>query len=365
MKNFAFAFQLTPRLQPSAFAGRLSPIIALTLTVCFAALLFSVQGASPITGVLSLVFTPLSTISSIGEVLLKACPLCITALGLAVSFKANVNNIGAEGQVILGGVGATVVALNMPHTIAAWQAIPVVIGMGMLAGMAWAAIPAMLRTRFNANETLTSLLLVYVAVQLLSWLTNGPWRDPAGLNFPETELFNPNVVLPKLVDTGWQFWEGTRLNITLLITAMAVLVTHLFLSRSRIGYELLVAGQSSKAAAYAGVSGNLAIWVAFLYSGAAAGLAGAVEVTGTLGQLQAGWTPGYGFTAIVATFLGRLRPIPIAVSAFLLALIDSGGLNLQMELGLPAAMSSLIQGVLLMSILGVDLFVRYGIKRRA
>lgn len=363
MKTSIFAFRLSPRLQPSVWAERISPIVALVLTVALAALLFSLQGAAPVAGVVSLVFTPVSTVAGISEVLLKACPLCITALGLAVSFRANVNNIGAEGQVILGGIGATAVALYLPSDITAWLAIPAVLLSGMVGGMTWAGIPAFLRTKFKANETLTSLLLVYVAVQALSWLTNGPWRDPAGMNFPETALFNSNVTLPKLVDIGWSFWEGTRVNITLFVAFFAALVTHLFIDKSRIGYELLVAGQSAKAAAYAGVSSKLAVWVAFLYSGAAAGLAGAVEVTGSLGQLQAGWTPGYGFTAIVAAFLGRLRPIPIGMSAILLALIDSGGLNLQMELGLPAAMSSLIQGVLLLSILGVDLFVRYGINR--
>jgi simple sugar transport system permease protein len=162
---------------------------------------------------------------------------------------------------------------------------------------------------------------------------------------------------------GWALWDGTRLNLGLAVAIAAIVATYLFIDKSRVGYELTVAGQSQRAASYAGISKQLAIWVALLISGGAAGLAGAVEVSGSLGQLQAGWVPGYGFTAIVAAYLGRLRPGSIAVAAVLLALIDIGSLNLQMELGLPSALSYLIQGCLLLTILGMDLLVRYELKR--
>lgn len=365
MKNSILAFRLVPRLHPSTWASRVAPLAAMLLTMLLSAALFSVQGASPIKGVFTLVVAPVSSIGGLAEVLLKASPLCITALGLAVAFRANVNNIGAEGQVVLGGIGATAVALSIPASMTAWIAIPSVLLGGVAGGVAWAVIPATLRTRFSVSETLSSLLLVYVAVQLLSWLTSGPWRDPQGLNFPETEIFNANVSMPSLTSLGWTLWDGTRLNISLLFVFAAVAGTAVLVDRSRPGYDLLVAGQSPRAAAYAGVSKNLAIWVALLCSGGAAGLAGALEVTGTLGQLQAGWMPGYGFTAIVAAYLGRLKPVSIALSSFLLALIDIGSLNLQMELGLPSAVSYLIQGFLLLSILGIELLVRYELQRKS
>ncbi|WP_454740118.1 ABC transporter permease [Cupriavidus necator] len=364
MSTFIFAFKLVPRLHQSVWAMRVTPFVALALTVLFSALLFSAQGASPAKGVYTLVLTPLSSIGGLAEVVLKACPLCITALGLAIAFRSNVNNIGAEGQAILGGIGATAVALNMSASIPGWLALPAVLIGGVAGGALWAAVPAVLRTRFAVNETLSSLLLAYVAAQLLSWVTSGPWRDPHGLNFPETELFADNVTLPSLASLGWSVWEGTRLNLGVVIAAAGVATAALFLERSRIGYELIVAGQSPRAASYAGVSKRLAVWVALLCSGGAAGLAGAVEVSGSLGQLQAGWVPGYGFTAIVAAYLGRLKPASIAVSSVLLALVEIGSLNLQMELGLPSALSFLIQGFLLLSILGMDLLVRYDLQRR-
>jgi len=363
METSILAFKVVPRLHPSVWAQRVTPLAALAVTVLLSAVLFSIQGASPLKGIMTLVVMPLSSLGGLAEVLLKAAPLCITALGLAVAFRAGVNNIGAEGQVILGGIGATAVALHMPSEIAGWIAVAAVLVGGMLGGLAWAAIPAVLRTRHSVNETLTSLLLVYVAVQLLSWLTGGPWRDPHGLNFPETELFNPNTTLPGVATLGWALWDGTRLNLGLAVAIAAIVATYLFIDKSRVGYELTVAGQSQRAASYAGISKHLAIWVALLFSGGAAGLAGAVEVSGSLGQLQAGWVPGYGFTAIVAAYLGRLRPGSIAVAAVLLALIDIGSLNLQMELGLPSALSYLIQGCLLLTILGMDLLVRYELKR--
>lgn len=365
MNTSVLAFKLAPRLRPSVWALRMTPFAALAMTVLLSALLFSMQGAPPIKGIVTLVVTPVSSLGGLAEVLLKACPLSITALGLAVAFRTGVNNIGAEGQVILGGIGATAVALHMPPDVPTWLATFTVLVGGAFGGGAWAALPAMLRTRFSVNETLSSLLLVYVAGQLLSWLTGGPWRDPQGLNFPETALFNSNVTLPGVAAMGWSLWDGTRLNLGLAVAVVAVISTILFIDKSRIGYELIVAGQSARAASYAGISKPMAIWVAFLFSGGAAGLAGAVEVSGSLGQLQAGWVPGYGFTAIVAAYLGRLKPASIAVSAVLLALVDIGSLNLQMELGLPSALSYLIQGVLLLSILGMDLLVRYELQRKA
>jgi len=364
MNTFAFPLRLIPRVHRSTWTMRLTPVVALMMTVMLSVLLFLIQGASPLKGVIALVVSPLSSVGGIAEVLLKASPLCITALGMAVAFRSNVNNIGAEGQVILGGIGAATVALHLPVAVPSYLGVPAVLLGGIIGGALWSSVPAGLRSKFSVNETLSSLLLVYVAIQLMSWLTSGPWRDPQGLNFPETELFNGNVTLPSLAHLGLTFWEGTRLNIAVLIAAASVAATSLFIDRSRIGYELIVAGQSQRAASYAGVSKSMSVWIPLLCSGGAAGLAGALEVSGSLGQLQAGWTPGYGFTAIVAAYLGRLKPVSIAISSGLLAQIEIGSLNLQMELGLPSALSYLIQGFLLLSILGMDLMVRYDVQRK-
>ncbi|WP_079437500.1 ABC transporter permease [Zoogloea sp. LCSB751] len=359
------AFSLEPRLLPSRWASRASPLLAMVVTATIAGAMFALLGASPLTGIQALLLSPINSASGISEVLLKASPLCLTAIGLSIAFKTSVNNIGAEGQVILGGIGATAVALHVPDSMSAWLAISLALLAGAAAGGLWAALPAWLRTRFGVNETLTTLLLVYVAVQLLSWLTTGPWRDPQGLNFPETRLFNANMTLPKLSDMGWSIWDGTRLNISAFFAVAAAVITQIFMTRSPMGFRLVVSGLAPRAAAYAGFSASTSIWAALSISGALSGFAGAVEVCGTLGQLQAGWVPGYGFTAIVAAYLGRLSAGLIVLSALLLALIDIGSTNVQMALGLPSAVSALLQGVLLLSILGLDLLVRYRIRRIA
>jgi len=357
------AFSLEPRLQPSKWASRASPLFAMVVTAVIAGAMFALLGASPFKGIQALLLSPIASASGMAEVLLKASPLCLTAIGLSVAFKANVNNIGAEGQVILGGIGATAVAIHAPETMSAWSAMTLALLAGAAAGGLWASLPAWLRTRFGVNETLTTLLLVYVAVQLLSWLTTGPWRDPQGLNFPETTLFNANLVLPKLSDLGWSLWSGTRLNISVIFALASAVFVHVVMARSPMGFRLVVSGLAPRASAYAGFSATTGIWAALTISGAFSGFAGAVEVCGTLGQLQAGWVPGYGFTAIVAAYLGRLSSGLILLSALLLALIDIGSTNVQMALGLPSAVSALLQGVLLLSILGLDLLVRYRIRR--
>jgi simple sugar transport system permease protein len=221
--------------------------------------------------------------------------------------------------------------------------------------MAWAAIPAFLRTRFNASEILTSLMLVYVASLLLSWLVHGPWRDPEGYNFPQSKLFGPAALLPNLL-------PDTRLNVGFLVTLCAVAAAWVFVRSSFAGFRMRVAGLSPGAAAYAGFSGARNVWLGMLLGGAAAGLAGAMEAAGPIGQLLPSMSPGYGFAAIIVAFVGRLHPLGIVLASLLMSLLYLGGESAQIKLALPSAVTGLFQGTLLLFLLAADVLVKYRVR---
>jgi len=233
--------------------------------------------------------------------------------------------------------------------------LPMMIVAGALGGIAWAAIPALLRTRFNANEILVSLMLTYVAQLLLSYLVHDPWRDPQGFNFPQSQLFPDAALFPILV-------EGTRLNASVLMSLAAIAAGWVFINKSFLGYQMRVAGLAEGAARYAGFSAKRTIWIGMLAGGAAAGLAGVGEVAGPLGQLLPTVSPGYGFAAIIVAFVGRLDPVGILLAGLLMSLLYLGGDAAQIGMNLPAAVSGLFQGTLLFFLLGADVFITYRIR---
>ena len=233
--------------------------------------------------------------------------------------------------------------------------LPAMLLAGAFGGIVWAAIPAFLRTRFNANEILTSLMLTYVAQLWLSYLIYGPWRDPAGFNFPQSEPLAPNAMLPILID-------GTRLNAGVLITLAAAVLTWFILKRSFVGYQLQVSGLSEAAARYAGFKSSRAVWIGMLAGGVAAGVAGVGEIAGPLGQLFPTASPGYGFAAIIVAFLGRLQPVGIVLGGLLISLLYLSGEAAQMSLNLPSAITGLFQGVLLFFLLGADVLITYRVR---
>jgi simple sugar transport system permease protein len=212
-----------------------------------------------------------------------------------------------------------------------------------------------LRTRFNTNEILVSLMLVYVANLLLSWLVHEPWRDPEGFNFPQSRQFTETALYPMLID-------GTRLNAGFLIALAAVAAGYVFLNRSFLGFQLRVAGLADAAAKYAGFNASRMIWLGLLLGGGAAGIAGMGEVAGPIGQLLPSVSPGYGFAAIIVAFVGRLHPVGILLASLLMSLLYLGGEAAQMQLNLPSAMTGLFQGMLLFFLLGSDVFINYRIK---
>jgi simple sugar transport system permease protein len=300
---------------------------------------------------------PIKSGYALGELVVKATPLLLIALGLAVSFRSNVWNIGAEGQYIIGAVAASGIALMAEKTTGGWIVVPIILA-GMLGGMVWAGLTAFLRDKFNANEILVSLMLVYVAVQVLGYMVYGPWKDPAGYNFPQTKNFDLVTRIPRL-------FEGSRLSIGVLFALVGVAGMWIFLFRTRAGFAQQVGGLAPAASRYAGFSSRKALWTALLISGGMAGLAGALEVAGPIGQLTPNVPAGYGFAAIIVAYVGRLHPVGMVFSAVLMSMFYIGGELAQSRMGLPKSLTGVFQGLLLFSLLACDTLVNYRLKRVA
>ncbi|MFT4190235.1 MAG: ABC transporter permease [Comamonas sp.] len=347
------AIRLEARPQASRLWVYASPVLALALTVLIGIGLFAWLGKDPVRALQLFFWEPLRSTYALGELLLKATPLLIIALGLAVCFRSNVWNIGAEGQFVIGAIAAAGVALQADRG-SSGLFVPAVLAAGVAGGMAWAALTALLRDRFNANEILVSLMLVYVAIQLLNYLVFGPWKNPLGYNFPQTKTFEAAARIPRLM-------SGSRVNIGLLIGLFGVLALWVFMFRTRAGFAQLVGGQAPAAARYAGFSARRSLWVALLISGGAAGLAGALEVAGPVGQLTPYVPVGYGFAAIIVAYVGRLHPVGIVLSALLMSMFYIGGELAQSRLGLPKSITGVFQGLLLFALLACDTLVAYRI----
>ena len=349
--------KLQVRAQPSAFWTFASPLLALLITVLLGILLFSLLGKDPVRGLQMFFWEPVKSAYALGELVVKATPLLLIALGLAVCFRSNVWNIGAEGQYIIGAVCASGVALFAEKDTGRWILVAVILA-GVLGGMFWAGITALLRDRFNANEILVSLMMVYVAVQVLGLLVYGPWKDPLGYNFPQTKNFDAVTRIPRLM-------SDSRMTIGVLFALAGVAAVWVFLFRTRAGFAQQVGGLAPAAARYAGFSARQALWTALLVSGGMAGLAGALEVAGPIGQLTPYVPAGYGFAAIIVAYVGRLHPVGLVFSSLLMSMFYIGGELAQSRLGLPKSLTGVFQGLLLFSLLACDTLVNYRLVRQA
>jgi ABC-type uncharacterized transport system permease subunit len=351
---FMSGLKIETRAQPSLFWTYTSPLLALLITVIIGAILFALLDKDPLRGLQIFFWEPIKSGYAIGELLVKATPLVLIALGLAVCFRSNVWNIGAEGQYILGAIAASGIALLADASTSRWILVPILLA-GVLGGMVWAGITAFLRDRCNTNEILVSLMLVYVAVQFLGFLVYGPWKDPDGFNFPQSKTFDAVTRVPRLV-------EGSRVSIGLIFALLSVGAIWVFLFRTRAGFAQQVGGLAPAASRYAGFSARGALWTAMLLSGGLAGLAGALEVVGPIGQLTPYIPAGYGFAAIIVAFVGRLHPVGIVFSAILMSLFFIGGELAQSRLGLPKSLTGVFQGLLLFSLLACDTLVNSRLK---
>jgi simple sugar transport system permease protein len=340
---------LQPRGTASAFWRWGSPVLALALTALISGGIFACMGRPPLLTVYTFLVSPLFATGGPEALAVKAAPLIMMAVGLAVAYRANVWNIGTEGQFTLGAIAAGGLALTFPDA-PGWVLFPSLIAAGMLGGALYALVVALLRTRFNASEILTSLMLTYVAQYLLIYLVTGPWRDPEGFGFPQSAMFSDAAAGPRLM-------QGGNLHLGLLLAPAIAFVAWLAMGRTVLGFQLRVLGQAPRAARFAGFSEDRLIWLAMGISGGLAGLAGMFEVTGTQGQLTTNISPGYGFTAIIVAFLGRLNPAGVVPAGLLLALSYLGGDAAQMTLGMSNAITGIFQGILLFCLLGADVLI--------
>lgn len=342
---------LEPRPAPSRLMAALSPLLAILLTLIAGALLFALLGKNPLQALRVYFLSPFDDAYMRAEVLVKAVPLALMGAGLAVCFRANVWNIGAAGQFTLGAIGAGAAALFIPAT-SPFAVLLVPLIAGTVFGMLWAAIPAALRTRLGVNEILVSLMLTYVATLLLDWLVRGPWRNPRGFGFPQTNVFPDWAGVPLLV-------EGTRLHVGALIAVAVAVGLGLMMARMLRGLRLRVTGAAPRAAGFAGFSAAGDVWFALLLSGGLAGLAGALEALSTVGRLQPEIGAQAGFTAIIVAFLGRLNPVGALLGALVLAVSAIGGENAQILLQLPKNVTGVFQGMLLFFLLACDALINY------
>lgn len=329
-----------------------SPFIALALTVLAGGIVFALLGLNPFKALYVYFVEPFTAVWSLQQLIVKATPLVLIGTGLAVAYVANVWNIGAEGQLTMGAMLGGMVPVLFPT----WQSPLVLILMlllGVAGGMIWGAIPALLKNRFDANEILTSLMLVYVAQLFLDWLVRGPWRDPQGFNFPKSITFEGWQLLPNIFGS---------IHLGALLALAAAIALAFLMGWTLKGFEIRVAGSAPRAGRFAGFSRPSVVMFAFLLSGGLAGLAGIVEVASVIGQLQPQVSPGYGFAAIIVAFLGRLNPIGVIFAGILLALSYIGGESAQIALGISDKIARVFQGMLLFFILACDTLILYRIK---
>ncbi|OJT99738.1 sugar ABC transporter permease [Metarhizobium album] len=346
--------ELEKRAGASTLYSILSPFIALGLTVIAGGIMFAMLGKDPVSALYSFFVEPLLDIWSLHEIAIKAAPLILIGVGLAVCYRSNNWNIGAEGQFIAGAIMGSI----LPVTFYDWHSpllLPLMMIMGMIGGALYAAVPAFLKAHMNTNEILTSLMLVYIAQLFLDWLVRGPWRSPDGLNFPITRDFVPEAVLPELISSG-------RANLGFAFAIIAAVLLWLMMRYTLKGFEITVLGQSERAGRFAGFSSRRMIWFSMLLSGALAGLAGIAEVSGAINKLQPIISPGYGFTAIIVAFLGRLNPLGVIVAGLLLALTYVGGEAVQLTLSVSDKVTRVFQGLLLFFVLSCDTLILYKIR---
>jgi len=342
-------------LQPRGAESRamlwLSPLLAALLTLASGALLFALLGHPPLQTLKVLLLDPVSDLYGVSELLVKALPILLCALGLAVVYQARIWNIGAEGQLLIGALAGSALAVHITD----WDsrlALLLTLLLGILGGAAWAGLCAWLKTAFNANEILTSIMLNYIALNLLLFAVHGSLKDPDGYNFPESAMFGDATRLPELID-------GLRVHAGFWFALLALVAVWVLLHRSFLGFQIKVLGLDKRAAGFVGFRDKKLVWIALLISGGLAGLAGVAEVTGPIGQLVPQVSPGYGYAAITVAFLGRLNPLGIVCASLLMALLYLGGETAQMAANLPQSITQLFQGMVLFFLLACDVLIRY------
>ncbi|MFP4395706.1 MAG: ABC transporter permease [Anaerolineales bacterium] len=331
----------------------LTPIVSFFVSLILGAVLLIISGVNPLTTYAAMFRGAFGSGHNFTETLVKAIPLMLTGLGVAIAFQMRFWNIGAEGQLTLGGVAAAWVALYWASGLPTWSLLPLSLIVGIAAGALWAGLPAVLKAHLDVDETLTTLMLNYVAILFSNNLYNGPWRDPGGYGFPGTAQFPEAAWLPRL---------SGRVHLGLIFALILAAVLWFVLKRTRWGFELQIIGENQTAARYLGINIPRNIVLALLLSGALSGLAGACEVLGISRRLQQGLSIGYGYTAIIVAWMAQLNPLAVIFVAILMAALLVGGDQVQIMMGLPAAVGRVLQGLILIPMLAGSLFAEYRLQ---
>ena len=332
------------------------PAASILAAFIVGAAVLALAGVDPLAAYGELLGDPFGSGFGLTETLVKATPLILTGLAVLLPARMRLWNIGAEGQFQLGAIGAAAVALFTPLGRSP-AAVPAVLLAGMAAGAAWCLVPAALRAWLRVNETITTLLLNYVALLFVDSLIYGPWKDPAGRGFPLSATFPAAAKLPVLI-------PETRVHLGLLLALAAAVAVAIVLGRTRWGLEIRVIGDNPVCARYAGIDLVRNTLVVMGVAGALAGLAGAGEASAIAGRLQRGLSPGYGYTGIIVAWLAKLNPIAAVLVAVLLGGLFLGGDALQISLGLPIAVVYMLQGLIFFFVLGGEVIVAYRVVIR-
>lgn len=348
--------RITKRQEPLSFGGScLVLFLALAFSLMLSGFLLFLGGTPPLKGITTLFYGAFGSRWALEDSILKAIPIFLCSLGVAVAFRLKIWNIGAEGQFALGAIGATWIALSFPE----WPSyilIPAMICMAMLSGGLWGLIPAILRQKMRTNEIIVTLMMNYIGILLLQYLVYGVWKDPSSFGFPMTPAFSDNAIVGKIGSSSinWGLFHCIGLGV----------VMWGFFKYTRLGFELKASGDNVAAARYAGLPYDRLVVLVMVLSGAFAGWAGFLEASATVNRLQPSIMVGYGYTAIVVAWLARLNPLSIGIASILLAGLRVGVENLQLDLQVPAAFGGILEGLILLTVLAGGLFTHYKIERR-
>ena len=350
--------KIRKRQEPLVWSSCLILFGALALSLTVSAIMLAFQGKPPLFAITLLFKSAFGSLWAVQDCLIKDVPIFLCSLGVAVAFRLQIWNIGAEGQYALGAIGATGVALWLPD-LPGFVILPAMLAMALIAGGFWGFIPAILKLRMRANEIIVTLMFNYLAILFLDYLVYGPWKDPVSFGFPMTREFSTSAIVGKIGNTG--------LNWGILLCLFSGIVIWVFFRYTRLGYELKASGENIRAARYAGLPYDRLVILAMVLSGALAGWAGFLEASATINRLQPSIIVGYGYTAIVVAWLARLNPLYIGIASFLLAGLRVGLENLQLDLQVPAAFGGIMEGFILLTVLAGSFFIDYriGLRKRS
>ncbi len=346
---------LEPRELTSTSFKMLIPVVTILLAMVVGAIPLLWMRVNPFTAYLSIFIGSCGNIYNISETLVKAIPLMLCGLAIAFPLTANRWNIGAEGQYMMGAFGASVVAINLPQ-LPGWMLLPLMVIAGFIAGAFWGWIPGILNARFKISEIIVSLMLNYIALNWVSFLVYGPMRDREGYsNFPLSPKFVRQAWLPRII-------RGTRLHVGIILAVLVAILLYIVIKKTRIGYDIRVVGANPKAAEYGGIRTTRIVVLVMTVAGGIAALAGVGEVAAIHHQLRQDIAVGYGFTAIPVALLGKGHPLGVIVSSLLFAAFLVGGSNMQQDMGVPVALVSVIQAMIVLFIIAADTLQQYHIR---